>query len=90
MRDIEAFRCSAQCAASPPGTGSTTATINALVFPTDDLEGTDAPFAGTEHLHSRYLFHGRPCPRDPPSRQHQDLMSLLGMPTSPATTTKFL
>jgi len=64
----------------PPGTGSTTATINALVFATDDPEATEAPFAGTEHLIRSDLFHDQPCPRDPPSRQYTDLMPLLGIP----------
>jgi hypothetical protein len=64
----------------PPGTGSTTATINALVFTTDDPEATEAPFVGTEHLIRADLFQGQPCPRDPPSRQYTDLMPLLGIP----------
>ena len=41
-----------------------------FAFATTDLGATDAPLLGTERLIRADLFHGQPCPTDPPSFQY--------------------
>jgi len=41
-----------------------------LAFATTDLGATDAPLLGTERLIRADLFHGQPCPTDPPSFEY--------------------
>lgn len=44
------------------------------------FDASDETFVGTEHIIREDLFHGQPCPTDPPSRQYTDLEPLLGLP----------
>jgi len=50
-------------------------TMTFLVFSTSDGE-----FLGTEQIIRADLFHGQPCPTDPPSREYTDLGPLLEIP----------
>jgi hypothetical protein len=50
-------------------------TMTFLVF-----SNTDGEFLGTEQIIRADVFHGQPCPTDPPSGQYTDLGSLLGLP----------
>jgi hypothetical protein len=59
----------------PPGAldgavAGTTEAATALVFETHDPAAENAPFLGTELNIRADLFHGQPCPTDPPSRQY--------------------
>jgi hypothetical protein len=54
-------------------------TFVVLVFDTRDATDTDAPFLGTEHNIRADLFHGQPCPTDPPSFQYTFLPDI-GVP----------
>jgi hypothetical protein len=45
-------------------------TIPVLVFDTTNPQDTDAPFLGTEFNIRADLFHGQPCPTDPPNFQY--------------------
>lgn len=49
-----------------------------VVFATTDLSATDASFVGTERLIRGDLFHGQPCPTDPPSHQYSWLFPRFG------------
>jgi hypothetical protein len=49
-----------------------------LAFATDDLTSENAPFLGTERLIRADLFHGQPCPTDPPSYQYSWLYPRFG------------
>ena len=49
-----------------------------LVFRTDDVNSENAPFVGTERLIRGDLFHGQPCPTDPPSYQYSSLFPRFG------------
>jgi hypothetical protein len=53
-------------------------TATFLTFDTEDPAATDAVFLGTERLIRADLFHGQPCPTDPPSLQYSYLGPLLG------------
>ncbi len=44
--------------------------FTALVFDTRDPADRDAPFLGTEFNIRADLFHGQPCPTDPPTGQY--------------------
>ena len=44
-----------------------------VVFATDDVDATSAEFLGTERLIRADLFHGQPCPTDPPSYEYSSL-----------------
>ena len=49
-----------------------------LVFRTDDVNSESAPFVGTERLIREDLFHGQPCPTDPPSYRYSWLFPRFG------------
>jgi hypothetical protein len=69
----------------PPGlvakvfSGQPPPAFTVLVFDTRDATDTDAPFLGTEHNIRADLFHGQPCPTDPPSFQYTFLPDI-GVP----------
>jgi len=59
---------------APPGqlAGLVAGTAQAVrfdVFDTTDPSATQASFLGTEMVIRADLFHGQPCPTDPPSRE---------------------
>ena len=43
-----------------------------------DLDATSAPLLGTERLIRSDVFHGQPCPSDPPSYQYSSLFPRFG------------
>ena len=49
-----------------------------LAFGTDDLAATDAPLLGTERVIRGDLFHGQPCPTDPPTFEYGWLFPRFG------------
>jgi hypothetical protein len=49
-----------------------------LAFATTDLGATQAPLLGTERLIRGDLFHGQPCPTDPPSLAYSWLFPRFG------------
>jgi hypothetical protein len=51
-------------------TSGTAETFAVLVFDTMDPASDNAPFLGKEFNVRADLFHGQPCPTDPPSRQY--------------------
>jgi hypothetical protein len=53
-------------------------TATFLTFDTEDPTSTNAPFLGTERMIRADIFHGQPCPTDPPSREYSYLGPLLG------------
>lgn len=70
---------------APPGglarvLAGTARSMTFLVFDTADPSAEDAPFLGTEIIKHHDIFHGEPCPTDPPSQEYTDLMPLLGLP----------
>jgi len=48
--------------------------VTALAF-----SNTDGHFLGVEQNIRADLFHGQPCPTDPPSRQYTDLLPIFGL-----------
>ena len=67
------FNPNVHCA--PPGQlegiiSGEAASATLFAFATTDLGSTDAPLLGTERLIRADLFHGQPCPTDPPSFQY--------------------
>jgi hypothetical protein len=75
------FNPKVHCA--PPGQleGVASGTARAatfLVFSTDDVTAENAPFVGTERLIRGDLFHGQPCPTDPPSYEYSWLYPRFG------------
>jgi hypothetical protein len=75
------FNPNAHCA--PPGqleaivSGEARAAMF-VAFATTDLSANSAPFLGTERLIRADLFHGQPCPTDPPSYEYSSLMARFG------------
>lgn len=57
----------------------TARTATFLVFDTQDPQSEDAPLLGTELIIRSDLFHGQPCPTDPPSEEYTYLLPLLGL-----------
>jgi hypothetical protein len=53
-------------------------TASILTFDTEDPAATDAVFLGTERMIRADLYHGQPCPTDPPSLTYSYLGPLLG------------
>lgn len=58
----------------PPGQlegvlAGTARTALTVAFATDDLTAEDAPRLGTERMIRADLFHGQPCPTDPPGTE---------------------
>lgn len=49
-----------------------------VVFDTDDVNSDDAAFIGTERLIRGDLYHGQPCPTDPPSSTYSWLYPRFG------------
>jgi hypothetical protein len=49
-----------------------------IAFATTDLEATTAPLLGTERLIRADLFHGQPCPTDPPTFEWSSLFPRFG------------
>jgi hypothetical protein len=49
-----------------------------VAFATSDLDATSAPLLGTERMIRADLFHGQPCPTDPPSYEYSWLFSRFG------------
>jgi hypothetical protein len=49
-----------------------------LAFATDDLGATDAELLGSERMIRADLFHGQPCPTDPPSHEYSWLFPRFG------------
>ena len=49
-----------------------------LAFATTDLGATDARLLGTERMIRADLFHGQPCPTDPPSFEYSWLVPRFG------------
>ncbi|MEA2609508.1 MAG: hypothetical protein QOJ75_1751 [Chloroflexota bacterium] len=49
-----------------------------LAFATTDLNATDAALLGTERMIRGDLFHGQPCPTDPPSFEYSWLFPRFG------------
>jgi hypothetical protein len=75
------FNPNVHCA--PPGqlegvVSGKAAAATFLAFGTDDLTSESAPFLGTERLIRGDLFHGQPCPTDPPSYQYSWLYPRFG------------
>jgi hypothetical protein len=75
------FNPNVHCA--PPGqlervVSGKAAAATFLAFETDDLTSENAPFLGTERLIRGDLFHGQPCPTDPPSYQYSWLYPRFG------------
>ena len=54
-------------------------TMTFSVFGTTDPTATQAPFLGTELIIRADLFHGQPCPQDPPSMEFTYLLPLIGL-----------
>jgi hypothetical protein len=50
-----------------------------LTFATEDTGAAEAVFLGTERLIRADLFHGQPCPTDPPTYEYGYLGPLLGL-----------
>jgi len=75
------FNPKVHCA--PPGqlAGVVSGTARAatfLVFDTNDVNSDDAAFVGTERLIRGDLYHGQPCPTDPPSYTYSWLFPRFG------------
>jgi hypothetical protein len=49
-----------------------------VAFATTDLSANSAVFLGTERLIRADLFHGQPCPTDPPSYRYSSLFDRFG------------
>jgi hypothetical protein len=49
-----------------------------LTFATSDLGATDAELLGTERMIRADLFHGQPCPTDPPTDEYSWLVPRFG------------
>jgi hypothetical protein len=49
-----------------------------LVFATNDVTSENSPFVGTERLIRGDLYHGQPCPTDPPTYQYSWLYPRFG------------
>jgi hypothetical protein len=49
-----------------------------LAFATSDLHATNATLLGTERMIRADLFHGQPCPTDPPSFEYSWLYPRFG------------
>ena len=49
-----------------------------LTFGTPDLASTNAPLLGSERMIRSDLFHGQPCPTDPPSFEYSWLVPRFG------------
>jgi hypothetical protein len=49
-----------------------------VAFATSDLDATSAPLLGTERLIRSDVFHGQPCPSDPPSYRYSSLFPRFG------------
>src|SRR3954451_304809 len=49
-----------------------------VAFATSDLRARSAPFPGPERLIRADLYHGQPCPTDPPSYQYSSLEPRFG------------
>jgi hypothetical protein len=49
-----------------------------LAVATTDLNATNAPLLGTERMIRADLFHGQPCPTDPPSYEYSWLFPRFG------------
>src|SRR4051794_40171246 len=49
-----------------------------VTFATTDLGAESATFLGTERLIRSDLYHGQPCPTDPPSHQYSSLYPRFG------------
>ena len=67
------FNPKVHCA--PPGqlegvASGTARSATFLVFDTADVTSEDSPFVGTERLIRGDLYHGQPCPTDPPSYEY--------------------
>jgi hypothetical protein len=75
------FNPKVHCA--PPGqlervVAGTAAAATFLVFDTDDVTAESASFVGTERLIRGDLYHGQPCPTDPPSHEYSWLYPRFG------------
>jgi hypothetical protein len=53
-------------------------TATFLTFDTENTTAPNAVFLGTERMIRGDLYHGQPCPTDPPSRTYSYLGPLLG------------
>ncbi len=65
---------------APPGglarvLAGTAKTMTFNVFAGTDPTSEDAPFLGTEIIKHYDIFHGEPCPTDPPTYEYTDLGS---------------
>ncbi|MGH2610108.1 MAG: hypothetical protein ACRDHF_13595 [Tepidiformaceae bacterium] len=49
-----------------------------ITFETTDLDAESAPLLGTERLIRSDLYHGQPCPTDPPTYQYSSLEPRFG------------
>ena len=75
------FNPNVHCA--PPGQLAAIASGEArtgmfLAFATTDLNASSATLLGTERLIRADLFHGQPCPTDPPSHEYSSLFPRFG------------
>ena len=75
------FNPKVHCA--PPGqlervVAGTAAAATFLVFDTDDVTAESTSFIGTERLIRGDLYHGQPCPTDPPSHEYSWLYPRFG------------
>jgi len=52
--------------------------VTMLTFETTDLAAESAPLLGTERMIRADLFHGQPCPTDPPSFEYSWLFPRFG------------
>lgn len=56
----------------------TAATAIFLTFDTVEVTASDAAFLGTERMIRRDLYHGQPCPTEPPTFHYSYLGPLIG------------
>ena len=75
------FNPNVHCA--PPGAlagviSGEAAMASMLAFGTADVGATEAPLLGTERMIRADLFHGQPCPTDPPSFEYSWLFPRFG------------
>jgi len=69
---------------APPGVweaalSGSAETATFLTFDTLDTTATEATLLGTERMIRADLYHGQPCPTDPPSYEYSHLLPLLGL-----------
>ena len=64
---------------APPGGLDRVVAHEAELMTFKVFDAGDESYIGTEQIIREDLFHGQPCPTDPPSRQYTDLEPILGL-----------